>query len=196
MMNVMISIKPKWCERIASGKRTVEPRKTRPDIEPPFKCYIYSTLVRNPIRDSLALTNRWGQGKRVENPCGAIMEGEFFLNGKIIGEFVCDKVDMLFNGSGNPENYMRDILPEILKNTTMSYDEFGVYVWSRGKNKNIHGWHISDLVIYDKPKELSEFRKPLTCHRGIQRDNCDGCWDCEIKIPPQSWCYCEVSEND
>lgn len=26
-------------------------------------------------------------------------------------------------------------------------------------SKNGYGWHISDLVIYDKPRELSEFKK-------------------------------------
>ena len=43
MKSVLISIKPKYCELIASGKKTVEIRKTRPKIEPPFKCYIYCT---------------------------------------------------------------------------------------------------------------------------------------------------------
>ena len=40
---VMISIRPQWCELIASGRKTVEVRKTRPKLEPPFRCYIYET---------------------------------------------------------------------------------------------------------------------------------------------------------
>ncbi len=40
---VMISIQPKWCELIASGKKTIEVRKTKPKIDTPFKCYIYCT---------------------------------------------------------------------------------------------------------------------------------------------------------
>ena len=40
---VMISIRPKWCEKIASGEKTIEVRKTRPKLETPFKCYIYCT---------------------------------------------------------------------------------------------------------------------------------------------------------
>ena len=43
MKSVLISIRPKWCELIASGKKTIEVRKTRPNIETPFKCYIYCT---------------------------------------------------------------------------------------------------------------------------------------------------------
>ena len=38
---VLISIRPKWCEKIASGEKTIEVRKTRPKLQTPFKCYIY-----------------------------------------------------------------------------------------------------------------------------------------------------------
>ena len=27
--------------------------------------------------------------------------------------------------------------------------------------------------------------------RGRAREDCIGCWDCEITRPPQSWCYVE-----
>lgn len=58
-----------------------------------------------------------------------------------------------------------------------------------------NGWHISDLKIYDRPKELSEFRK--LCK--INLPMCDRCeyystWNgrCEnITRAPQSWCYVE-----
>ena len=38
---VLISIRPEWCEKIISGEKTIEVRKTRPKMSPPFKCYIY-----------------------------------------------------------------------------------------------------------------------------------------------------------
>ena len=38
---VLISIRPEWCEKIMSGQKTIEVRKTRPKMNPPFKCYIY-----------------------------------------------------------------------------------------------------------------------------------------------------------
>lgn len=43
MVSILMSILPKWCELIASGKKTIEVRKTRPKIDTPFKCYIYCT---------------------------------------------------------------------------------------------------------------------------------------------------------
>ena len=47
MKSVLISISPKWCELIASGKKTIEVRKTRPKISMPFKCYIYCTGIKS-----------------------------------------------------------------------------------------------------------------------------------------------------
>ena len=43
MKSVLISIRPKWCEKIISGEKTIEVRKTRPKMKPLFKCYIYQT---------------------------------------------------------------------------------------------------------------------------------------------------------
>lgn len=64
--------------------------------------------------------------------------------------------------------------------------------------KRLRGWHVSALIIYDKPKQLSEFWKAnVVCHRGTQKNDCDGCWDCEITRPPQCFCYVERRrEND
>lgn len=40
---VMISIKPQYCELIAAGMKTIEVRKSKPQIQLPIKCYIYMT---------------------------------------------------------------------------------------------------------------------------------------------------------
>lgn len=161
MKAVMLSIKPKYCELIASGKKIIEVRKQRPKIETPFKCYIYQSKT---VYVSKNKTNEFLK---------PIQDKRF---GKVIGEFVCDTIvtdktfghDDLFNAAA-----------------CLTVEEATAYC----TNKKIYGWHISNLVIYDEPKKLSEFRKPLICHRGIQNDNCLGCYDCEIKRPPQSWFY-------
>ncbi len=171
MKSVLISIQPKWCELIASGKKTIEVRKTRPKIDTPFKCYIYCT-------------------KQFYRKGDGYFQGKYC--GKVIGEFVCDEIkpihcqsiekEAIFAiavGSGDKEYY---------DNSCVSYKE--AYRYLRNVKK-AYGWHISDLVIYDKPKGLDDFRKSKECHRGKVRENCIGCWDCEITRPPQSWCYVE-----
>lgn len=204
MKSVMISIKPKWCELIASGRKTIEVRKSSPKLEAPFKCYIYCTQARIPIRDSgrilmyeddLALTNRWDQGKLVENPCGTMMEGEFFLNGKVIGEFVCDEVLQFYHDDYNSSAY--DISDDDLNRTCLLQED--LYRYASGKT--LYGWHISGLVIYDKPMELGDFWKAGKCPY-VTENGCTYRGHCSragqtnrcgepLARPPQSWCYCE-----
>ena len=80
MKSIMISIKPKWCELIANGKKTIEIRKTRPKIDTPFKCYIYCTKGKI---DTSPKTIWWKA-----NSSGF----RHIMNGKVIGEFVCDEI--------------------------------------------------------------------------------------------------------
>ena len=196
MKSVLISIQPKWCELIASGKKTVEVRKTKPKLET-FKVYIYCTKARMPIRDNgrilmyeddLAITNRWGQGKRVENPNGAMMDGELFLNGKVIGEFVCDKIYEIGYDYFYPVGYgvskgeiSRE---ELYGKSCLSFNQMDDYL----KMELGYGWHISNLVIYDKPRELSEFSSASSV---FTFDDNGKIVYSGMKRPPQSWCYVE-----
>ena len=43
MDSILMSIHPKYCFLIASGKKTIEIRKTIPKLETPFKVYVYCT---------------------------------------------------------------------------------------------------------------------------------------------------------
>lgn len=166
MKAVLMSIQPKWCMKIARGEKTVEVRKTRPKIKTPFKVYIYMTAgdASYPVKiDGTPMICHNNSGRSV------------------IGEFVCDAITGLKCDNAYQAAYNRHI------HTCLTDDEIMQYA----NNGKLYYWHISNLIIYDKPKELGEFRKPIYCHRGIARENCLGCWDCEITRPPQSWCYVE-----
>lgn len=173
MKSVMLSIRPKWCEKIASGKKTLEVRKTRPKIPTPFKCYIYCTNAKDLMF--------WRNKKY--SYCDDRSHNAFdqCMNGKVIGEFVCDNILRHCNmqNSDIAEQY------SLVKREKL-------FEYSNGKE--LFGWHISDLIIYDKPKELSEFLKPCTFD---ECDKCDNCrelsklFNCRITRPPQSWCYVE-----
>ncbi len=167
MKSVLISIQPKWCELIASGKKTVEVRKTKPKIETPFKCYIYCT-----------------QGKLAD--LGVIGQTMYEKRMRVIGEFVCDRIDDFVC-----YDYITPTMVSVGKMSCLTPTELIEYVGSATG----YGWHISDLVIYDDPKELSEFHKV-----GYQeaKDYVYG-WSAEeekswqISRPPQSWrCVEEV----
>lgn len=177
---VLISIQPKWCELIASGKKTVEVRKTKPAIKTPFKCYIYCTLqgcnelFKDTLNESIAKWNeeKWGTKK-----------------GNVIGEFVCDRIDIIDIIDDPVMTYIRvnqlnqhpDIC--ITAETCLNINQLQRYL----NDKKGYGWHISDLKIYDEPKELSEFE-------GLRKTKF-GYEPIEIKKAPQSWCYVEEGES-
>lgn len=173
--SVLISIQPKWCELIASGKKTIEVRKTTPKLETPFKCYMYETKNAKGVR-------------------GFSILGRYRL-GKVIGEFVCDRIKTF-----DYRLYAYSISIDELIETQLGVEDLNNY----GKGKTLYGWHISDLKIYDTPKELREFSYP--CRRGFSDASaeCKGCryafkgmssgeiyCDRAVLTAPQSWCYVE-----
>ena len=144
---------------------------------------------------------------------------EKFL-GKVIGEFVCDRIDTI-RKRGIDDNFdycylsldkwgNDDIEPEItaVKNSCVLRDDLNDY----GENSRmLYGWHISNLKIYDEPKELSEFYKK-------DFEEALSNWEdlfsigtpkgCVVEYPPepkeedyiltkapQSWCYVEEKEE-
>ena len=163
MKSVLISIKPKWCGLIANGKKTIEVRKTRPKYDTPFKCYIYCTKDKFALyRDEKDTEEKYKYDvwkfAGFHQSCGKTI-----LGAKVIGEFVCDEI-----------YDCRDIN---MDDTCITVAEWLKY--TKGHKGKVYGWHISDLVIYDKPKSIKEFY-----HYGVRRG-------AKVTRPPQSWCYCE-----
>lgn len=133
MKAVLISIRPKWCELIASGEKTIEVRKTKLKLDMPFKCYIYCTQ-------------------------SGVARGAFGEQGKVTGEFACEQIKDY--GIVRPDTYGE------YAGTGLSAEEMAAY----SAGRPVYGWRISDLRIYDTPRELTAY--------GIKR-------------PPQSFCYVE-----
>ena len=182
--SVMISIRPKWCEKIVNGEKTIEVRKTSPKLETPFKCYIYCT-VEMAGYDALWVLDAPTREKYSFMAVSAYLEtpkGANKGNSKVIGEFTCDRIDRL--APANEPYGIYDIDDDYVLQTCL---ENGA-LWDYGHGTPLYGWHISDLVIYDTPRELSEFT-------GL-RDTRFGTAPYDIKRAPQSWCYVEAMKND
>ena len=169
---VLISIRPKWCEKIANDEKTIEVRKTRPKLETPFKCYIYCSQGSDVRR----LRGSWG---------------------KVIGRFVCDKI---YEVAPRWNEYIvlgeeKGTTNEIARESCLSFDDMKAYL----EQKNGYGWHISDLEIYDRPMGLSEFERYYSCDGcdGVFGGECNECYsEMKMKRPPQSWCYVRGIEED
>lgn len=172
MKAVMLSVQPKWCELIASGQKTIEVRKTKPRLETPFKCYIYCT-----------------KGEPIYLPRDIF--GNNAMNGKVIGEFICDRIRV--------DNEVADQLVDVglMRHSCLSSEELLRYA----DGNALYSWHISDLKIYDEPKELVEFWKAGSCpfangsrctyeYHCFRAGQIDRCGE-SLTRPPQSWCYVE-----
>lgn len=177
---VLLSLKPKYCELIASGKKTIEVRKTKPKIELPFKCYIYCTKSNDRL---------------IKGDISTTIDYIAKNSGKVIGEFVCDSIDTYDDDtvfSFSNENYCswNDFN---LNRACIHPQDFEDYA----NGKWLYGWHISDLKIYDTPKELGGFKKiNRECWYdswGFAKRDCPDCKNvgCFVSRPPQSWCYVE-----
>lgn len=238
MKAVLISIKPKYCELIASGKKTVEVRKTRPKIDTPFKCYIYCTNKKPYLVWGDVFRGSWrteftsisGYSREKAEEIWSV------FNGKVIGEFICTEITDFESEFWDDETYER--IQKIVKDHEY-YAEYGEYEretvstnedenykenwlckqscvsWEEMRKyigsgiKEFYGWHISDLAIYDEPRELGEFYKNCDNECGnnckhwkyvrVNADEFDMDCDCAavlpITRPPQSWCYVEELED-
>ena len=200
MKSVLISIQPYWVFLIIAKtmgwvidkQKTIEVRKNFPKAEDWDKLVeIYCSKDRKSFN-------------RIPKEYQPLMQ-KFLC--KVVGRWVCDKI--------------YDIKPYFDRPDLLTQYECG---WKHGKEfdclsfsemnsylleDNGYGWHISDLKIYDKPKELSEFysaKCDMPCEnkkRGFNMDFCmayeNGSHFCKELIcekkrlsrPPQSWCYIE-----
>ena len=167
---VLISIRPEWVKKILEGQKTIEVRKTRPKMNLPFKCYIYCTQSADML---------WILNERERSLCpdkiadvfkAAKCGGAYRGNGKVIGEFLCDQIieDRTY---GHNEEFYRA--------ACMSAYDVAAYAMQ----SPMYGWHISDLRVYDHPRDLWEFT-------GL-RETKFGAEPVPITRPPQSWRYVE-----
>lgn len=197
MKAVMLSLRPQWCEKIFNGSKTIEVRKSRPSIPTPFKVYMYMTKHKWIFKLLPFLKNRFA---------------------KVIGEFVCDRIiccQAYYGDSG--KKHLTNLFGVDTSKICLSELEIFDYIIGKDKKDGIGWlWHISDLKIYEKPKELGEFY--TKCEKTGDCE-CEDClylrvmlssYPCDddvytwcgvdnkkpISRPPQSWVYCEPIEEE
>lgn len=220
MNEIMISIQPQWVAKILNGEKTIEIRKTMPKCKLPIKVYIYCTKNEKQYFSNVKC-------------CESLLMDSNSL-GKVVAEFTLDKVDKytaefvdddcyedirvyIKNEYAEYEDelYDEEIVTtnceenpsdcELCIKSCVSYEQIKKYVGVNFHDKPFYAWHIDNLKIYDKPKELSEFKKQNACYVAGSWEEL-GCWECgctfqelddcdgrcsRLERPPQSWCYVE-----
>lgn len=147
----MISIHPEWVQKILNGEKTIEVRTWIPKGELPLEVLIYVAKRKYDFHvykkdGTWTLTEKHIQHYPYKNVCG-----------KVVGKFTLNKTYKLINMGGlgianldikQPE------FDEIIKKTCLDVNQIGEYL----KGKDGYAWHIDDLEIFERPKELSEFK--------------------------------------
>lgn len=190
---VLLSVQPYWVFLIIAKAmgwnidiaKTIEVRKSCPRAED------WNKTVK------IYCSNNKKSFARIPKKYQPLMQP---LLGKVVGEFVCDEIYDIGYSPYNHGGFISNT-DNLHEKSCLDLEQMFNYL-SQGYG---YGWHISDLVIYDKPKELSEFIKP--CIYGDESDV--GCFSCDksgyrpdghidcfnaVTRPPQSWCYVEVTK--
>ena len=183
MKYCIISIHPQWVEKIFSGEKTIEVRKSvpaclLPKLKNGFKTEDVTFLVYCTFAKKKEDALRFRSGTlRLSNSS----EDGIAVNGKLVGEFICHKANVYgydeHIGYPTPK-YEGDpsfhdcgdgywITGKDLNQACLTYDELTSY----GNKETLYGLEISDPVLYEDPKFL-------------------------LEKAPQSWCYVKEERYD
>ena len=203
MKAVLASLKPYYYYLVGEGIKKIEARKTYPKADDwNRETYFYMSKDKQ----SFARIPKEYQDKYRKH------------FGKVGLKWKCSEIEPLTDYDllyGLDEISNSDIEEQ----SCVDIDELLRY---KGKNDFLYAWHISDLVIYDEPKLLSEFTMidveavkqckdrervytdPIYTNNAFllggyicNKGETDWCSKCKTKLltrPPQSWCYVEEKE--
>lgn len=193
MKSILISIKPKWVAKILNDEKTIEIRKTMPKCGLPIDVYIYCT------KESILFYNDLKKEYYSVSKSLTALE-KYDLSGKVVAKFTLNKVEKFdlieeqkYKGNSNDEilKYNECIRKqkEIARKSCLSFCELICYCDTKALGINQkemigYAWHISNLEIFDKPKELSELKQEwYDCGNNFHSK--------PLTKAPQSWCYVE-----
>lgn len=217
MKSIILPCTPIECVRIANGNISVLVRKRVPnESNLPIKVFIYCIKPRKEyqhICGCLVLNSdqlykhptqgiKYGDSIELMACDSGSYSRDNFLNGKVIGEFVCNEVKKYephvilcayyeVNGADVKEDLRYN------KGTCLSYDD----MVKRSNGKTLYGLHITDLKIYDKPKILGVFYAKCNIPESKCK-LCDNCFEKEngygkdyavkqVTRPPKNYIYVE-----
>lgn len=181
MREILMSLSPYWYYLIGEGIKRIEVRSRIPKDQnwnKKVECYM-------------------AKNKKSFNRIPKEFQEKYKTHfGKVGMQFVCDWITKITPNCDidNIVNSYTHGYPAILgEDDSLSFKELKAYLG----NKIGYDLHISDLKIYDEPKELEDFIKPCPFYKNANCLQCEfyseysgECRNC-VTRPPQSWCYVE-----
>lgn len=194
MKSILMSIKPKWVAEILNGNKTLEIRKKFPKDYVGW-VYIYCTKEKPYLFKDYDF-DLTGEHCFIASD-EPYPDDEQYLSGKVVARFWCDKVSEYINGvsvdnlnNGEKYSYFDYINDKVLEKSCLTDNELRNYC----EDLAFSAIHITKLEIFDKPKEISEFK-----HIVIKQNYANNgsktykeYFSKPLSRAPQSWCWVEV----
>lgn len=228
MKAILMPIRPVHAAKALNGYETDEIHRTAPkewvdylsgkikEKPKPMTAYIYCTKKGGLMRDVTPATTYF-----ISSPVGPVTSDKSKrLEGKVVAKFTLSDIEKVHYDGWSDHFYIEknDVRTDVLSTSGLTYKALKDYYFRNEFKMRCYAYHISDLVIFDKPKELSEFKHPFPyCGRycdnnlipsfckdhcshntdperlDVWRDRYDK-WGEPLNKAPQSWCYVEVIE--
>ena len=148
---ILLSVSPKRCGLITSGRKALEIRKSKPKLEVPFKVYIYCTKGRTlHFWRSRTYSYADDRNHNAFDLCG---------DGKVIGEFMCNRVYQYTTTNVNGADIEES---EVISQSCLSRKELDAYEHSAEPKENciylvgLYCWHITGIKVYDRPIDMQK----------------------------------------
>lgn len=175
MKHIVVSIKPQYVAKILNGEKTLEVRKSAPkEVLKGEECLVEIYCTKGKTLYKTAESNEYLEYASFEH----WSNDDIKINGTVVANFTLNRVNqygyvyspaMFVSEYRKIENDNFTSEKFDYKSSCLSSEELLNYTNDEKLlPRPFFGWHIDDLEIYDKPKQLEEFR---------------------LKRAPQSWCY-------
>ena len=216
MKAMIIVVSPTECANLLNGDLSVLVRKINPRCKLPVDAYIYCKEGKPYLYDCKEIYLGKDDHRHYISKVCCNQKAKDLLNGKVVAKVTLNKVEPLkwHRTTGIDLDYYKVVYEldneyELVKQSCLSHGDIEKYLQVKDKcNYRWHfdlgyAWHIDNLEIFDKPKDLFDFRV-------WNRYECDTCPyyikfgidDClysshpKCLVPlintPKTFCYIEI----
>lgn len=161
---VLIVVSSTVCERVAERQQKALLRFDKPDLEFPFIVYLccdvnkgenvlHTYITSGYGRKNFGITQHWRSGLEIVDVNAHLPQcryNAYLAEGKVFGEFICNNIEDFTLLYGLHTKKLNSI-----GNTFFTVDEIQKFA----RCDKTYKWDVSNLIIYDVPKPLSEFRE-------------------------------------
>ena len=161
MKAMILVLSPEECAKLMNGDLSVLVRKKFP------KDYVGPVFVYCKKDKKMELLKGPALYEKEEIPFiaqGGLLNIDDFLNGKVIASFLCDKVGEIYFGASALESkrivdWICNDIFSFEKEACLTQEDLDKYLGNVKHSPQGYAIHITNLEIFDKPKELKDFYK-------------------------------------